>query len=249
MKDMAEKIKALFLDSKFSVFGMARASLLEDEPSGYRPSDLLPGARTILCVGTPFPRGIFMSPGKEEQTYWRSAAVYYRHMDAILLQAAGMIEEDGEMAVPVYGCFPYHVQGWGDFRGYLSLVKAAVAAGIGSAGKNGLLFNSRYGSRLLLGGIVTTAPFMPASYPEKDDKGCPADCHVCRERCPVQAIDRAGRVDRVACLKHSMKSPIYSHLVRTVRPGFEDLEMINHVTGVDDHSWYTCIKCVSTCPY
>ncbi len=131
----------------------------------------------------------------------------------------------------------------------MSLVKAGEAAGIGKVGKNGLLFNSRYGPRLLLGGIVTTASLTPISFPHKDDKGCPADCSVCQKQCPVQAIEENGKVDRLACLKHSMKSPIFSHLMRTLKPAPEDLQMINHVTGVDDHSWYTCIKCVSMCPH
>ncbi len=73
------------------------------------------------------------------------------------MRACNLIEEKGEIAVPVYGCFPYNVLGKGDFWGYMSLVKMAEAVGIGKVGKNGLLFNSKYGPRLMLGGIVTTA--------------------------------------------------------------------------------------------
>jgi epoxyqueuosine reductase QueG len=249
MNEISDKIRAFFLDNNISVFGIAQATLLGNEPSGYRPTELLPDARSIVCMGIPVPKGIFKCPGKAEQMYWRAAAVYYRHIDAILMQAAGMIEEQGDIAVPVYGCFPCNIPGWGDFRGYISLVKAGEAVGIGKLGKNGLLFNSRYGPRLLLGGIVTTASLAPVSLPEKDDKGCPADCSVCRGQCPVRAIDEKGKVDRIACLKHSMKSPIFSHFMRTLKPTPEDVQMINHVTGVDDHSWYTCLKCVSMCPH
>jgi len=131
----------------------------------------------------------------------------------------------------------------------MSLVRAAEAVGIGKVGKNGLLFNATYGPRLLLGGIVTTASLTPVSIPERYDRGCPEDCSVCQDQCPVQAIEKTGKVDRTACLKHSMKSPIFSHLVRTLKPEPQDMEMINHVTGVDDHSWYTCIRCVSACPH
>lgn len=249
MNETAKTVKAFLLANNINVFGIAQASLLETAPSGYKPSDVLTGAKSILCVGIPFPKGIFRCAGKAEQMYWRAAAIYYRHIDAVLTGAATVIEETGETAVPVYGCFPYHVAGWGDFWGFLSLVKAAEAGGIGKLGKNGLLFNSRYGPRLLLGGIVTTAALTPISFPEKDDKGCPADCSVCRQQCPVGAIDKNGKVNRIACLKHSMKSPIFSQFVRTLKPAPEDMQMTNHVTAVDDHSWYTCIKCVSTCPH
>lgn len=103
MNEITEKIKGFFLTNNINVYGIAQASSLETEPLGYRPSDLLAGARSILCLGMPFSKGIFRCAGKAEQMYWRAAAVYYRHIDAILTQAASLIEEQGEIAVPVYG--------------------------------------------------------------------------------------------------------------------------------------------------
>jgi hypothetical protein len=35
--------------------------------------------------------------------YWRAANVYYRNIDIVLTKAAAMIEEEGEIAVPVFG--------------------------------------------------------------------------------------------------------------------------------------------------
>jgi epoxyqueuosine reductase QueG len=131
----------------------------------------------------------------------------------------------------------------------MSLVKMAEVTGIGKIGKNGLLFNSRYGPRLMLGGIVTTASLPAIAWPEKDEKGCPEDCYICQEQCPIQAIDKNGKVDRVACIKYSMKSPIFTNFMKTASVGSEDIQMINHLTAVDDHSMYRCIRCVSVCPF
>lgn len=103
MNDIKEKIEAFFLANNISVFGTAPASSLDTESSGYRPSDVLPGAKSILCLGIPLPKGIFKCAGKAKQRYWRSAAIYYRHIDAMLMQAAVVIEEQGDTAVPVYG--------------------------------------------------------------------------------------------------------------------------------------------------
>jgi epoxyqueuosine reductase len=167
----------------------------------------------------------------------------------VLMRACSIIEEKGEVAVPIYACFPYDIKGKGDFWAYMSLVKMAELVGIGKVGKNGLLFSSKYGPKLLLGGIVTTA-FLPAmTWPEKDEIGCPKECFTCQEQCPVKAIDKSGKVDRVACIKYSMRSPIFSNLMKTGSFGSEDVQMINHVTAVDDHSMYRCIQCVSVCPY
>jgi epoxyqueuosine reductase QueG len=87
------------------------------------------------------------------------------------------------------------------------------------------------------------------TWPEKDEKGCPEDCFVCQEQCPAKAIDKTGKVDRVACIKYSMRSPIFSNLMKTGNFGSEDVQVINHVAAVDDHSMYRCIKCVSVCPH
>ena len=131
----------------------------------------------------------------------------------------------------------------------MNLVRMAEATGIGRIGKNGLLFNSKYGPRLLLGGIVTTASLPSIAWPERDEKSCPEGCYVCQEECPVRAIDRTGGVDRIACIKYSMKSPIFSHFMATSDMKPEDVQMINHLTAVDDHSMYLCIKCVAVCPH
>lgn len=249
MKEMIEEIANLFARNNIPVFGINDAASLENESLGYRPSDMLASAKSILCLGIPVPKGVFKCKERSEWMYWRAANVYYRNIDAMLMGASAIIEEKGEVAVPIYSCFPYDLRGKGDFWGFMSLVKMAEATGIGKIGKNGLLFNSKYGPRLLLGGIVTT-PSLPAmAWPKKDERGCPKDCYICQEQCPIKAIDKSGKVDRVACIKYSMRSPIFSNFMKNTSIGSEDVQMVNHVTAVDDHSMYRCIKCVSVCPY
>ena len=243
------EITNLLARNSVPVFGMISASSLKNAPSGYRPNDMLESAESILCLGIPVPKGIFKCQERSEWMYWRAANIYYRNIDEVLMRVASIIEGKGEMAVPVYGCFPYDVKGKGDFWGYMGLVRMADATGIGRMGKNGLLFNSNYGPRLILGGIVTTAKLPSMAWPKKDEKGCPEGCFVCQEACPVRAIDRSGRVDRIACIKYSMKSPIFSHFMAMSDMKPEDVQMINYLTAVDDHSMYRCIKCVSVCPH
>jgi epoxyqueuosine reductase QueG len=249
MKKTVEEIKALLTRHGIPVFGVAKSAQLENQPQNHRPSDTLESAQSILCLGLPVPKGVFCSRQWTHETYWRAANIYYRNLDMILLQITRTIEALGGIALPVFGCFPYDLKAPGDFWGFMSLVKMAEAAGIGKTGKNGLLFNADYGPRLVLGGIITSADLPALAWPHKDEKGCPADCFACQEACPVDAIDRSGKVDRLACVKHSMKSPVFSYLMKTGVFDRSQASLINQVTGVDDHSMYTCINCVSSCPY
>ena len=103
MEKTVEKIKTLFIQNDIPVFGITKSSLLEDELAGFRPSDALPSAKSILCMGYPVPKGVFQINGRQNENYWRAANIYYRNIDAILMQVARIIEEQGDVAVPVFG--------------------------------------------------------------------------------------------------------------------------------------------------
>lgn len=246
---LIDRIKELCARHDVPVFGIADSARLEDADQGCRPTDLLPRSQSVICLGIPVPKGVFACGERTNETYWRAANIYYRAMDALLMHIARVVEADGAIAVPVYGCFPYDVRGPGDFVGYVSLVKMADAVGIGTISKNGLLFNGQYGPRLILGGLVTTASLPEIVWPHREQAGCPENCCVCQDACPIGAIAKSGKVDRVACVKHSMRSPLFSYFMKTKAFDVSDAGMINLVTGVDDHSMYTCTKCVSACPY
>jgi len=249
MTKIIEEITNLFALNSIPVFGINDAASLENEPLGYRPSDMLTSPKSILCLGVPIPKGLLKCQERSEWMYWRAANIYYRNIDSVLMRAASIFEEKGEIAVPIFGCFPYDIKGKGDFWGYMCLIRMAAAVGIGKIGKNGLLFNSKYGPRLILGGIVTTASLPKVAWPEKDEKGCPENCFACQKECPAGAIDKNGKVNGPVCIKHSSKSPLFTFLMSKGQNNTEDIQMINHLTAVDDHSVYQCIKCVSVCPY
>src|SRR4030042_7052030 len=104
MKEIIEAMASLFTQNNIPLFGIAKASSLETEPSGYRPSDMLASAKSVLCLGIPVPKGIFKSEERSESMYWRAASIYYRNIDAVLMRACSIIEEKGEVAVPIYTC-------------------------------------------------------------------------------------------------------------------------------------------------
>jgi len=103
MAKIIEEITNLFAQKGIPVFGMTKASSLKNEPSGYRPNDLLESAESILCLGIPVPKGVFKCQGRSEWMYWRAANIYYRNVDTILMRVCYMIEEEGDVAIPIYG--------------------------------------------------------------------------------------------------------------------------------------------------
>ena len=59
MTEIIEEITNLFVRNSIPVFGITSAKSLENEPLGYRPSDMLKPAESILCLGIPVPKGLF----------------------------------------------------------------------------------------------------------------------------------------------------------------------------------------------
>lgn len=103
MDNVIETIKEMLIQNKIPVLGIAPSEPLEKAPVGYRPSDMLPGVKSILCLGVPVPKGILQSGVRANENYWRTVSIYYRKIDAILLQIACFLEEDQDIAMPVFG--------------------------------------------------------------------------------------------------------------------------------------------------
>ena len=103
MDAVVEAIRVLCEQNGIPVFGIGDSSLLEGAPEGYRPSDNLSGAKSAVCLGIPVPKGVLWQNGRSNAVYGRTANIYYRKMDTVLLQAACLLETKGSSALPVFG--------------------------------------------------------------------------------------------------------------------------------------------------
>lgn len=101
MNQIVEMLKSLFQQNGIPVFGMAKSEFLESEPSGYRPSDVLPSVSSMVCFGIPIPRGVFVDRRKVNKNYWRMASIYYHQIDVVSSRLAVLLESQNEMAAPV----------------------------------------------------------------------------------------------------------------------------------------------------
>lgn len=97
-----------------------------------------------------------------------------RKMDALAVKIAEELEAEGYPSV-------------GKLKtGLLPHKTVALRAGLGFIGKNNLLVTPQYGCALMLGKVLTTAPFATTEALPKEPQ-C-GDCNLCVERCPTNAL-------------------------------------------------------------
>ena len=249
---IVDEIRKIAKAEDVAVLGFGPAAAMADEPAGYRPEDVLPGARGLICFGIPLPRAVYQTPSNAEEVVCRAQSHHYRRLDTLSLRLAALLEEHGQQALPIFGCTPLGINEKGDVTGYLNQIRMGEVTGIGVIGRNGLLIHSRYGSRLMLGAVVTTAALSKASYPPQEGPGCPPDCRVCIDACPVGAISLdEKRVRVMRCLGYTSRAPLMSKpkffFLRAVRPAAAG-RLINR-TAMDEHILHVCSRCVALCPY
>ncbi|MDH4211534.1 MAG: tRNA epoxyqueuosine(34) reductase QueG [candidate division WOR-3 bacterium] len=73
----------------------------------------------------------------------------------------------------------------------------AQRSGIGYYGKNSLIINRRFGSLIVLGEIITDIEI----HPDPPNRGDCADCSICIDTCPTQAIIEPYVIDRRRCIQ------------------------------------------------
>lgn len=249
---IVEDIRKIAEDEHVPVWGIGHASSMANERPGHRPEDLLPGAQSLVCLGIPIPRAVYRMPTHAVETVWRSQNLYYRRLDTLSLRLAALLEESGERAAPVYGCMPLGVNEKGEVVGYLNQIRMGEVTGIGAIGRNGLLVNTRYGARLMLGGVVTTAALPHIRYPDTDELGCPPDCRICVDACPVKAISiEKKRVNIMRCLAYTSRTPLMSKarflILAAFRP--QSAARLMNMTAFDEHTLHVCSQCVALCPH
>jgi len=249
---VAEQIRKIAVAKNIAAFGIGPASEMADEPPGHRPDDLLPGARSMLCFAIPVPQNVYRMTAYGAETVWRSQNLNYRLLDTLSVRFANLLEESGAGAIPLWGCQPMGINDRGAVIGYLNQIRMAEATGVGAIGKNGLVIHSRYGSRLMLGGVLTTAELPEMRYPETDETGCPPDCRICIDACPVRAImPDKKKVKIMRCLGYTAKTPLMSKLkflylrARNKKAAARYMSM----TSYDELTFHICSKCVALCPY
>jgi epoxyqueuosine reductase len=142
-------------------------------------------------------------------------AHYFHHyqrvnilLDTIGLTVSSAIQEKGYQAMPIAAS---QIIDWKNQRGHVSHKHIARAAGLGWIGRNNLLVNEKFGSRIRLVTILTD---LPLEVDAPSEKGC-GSCQACIKVCPAEAIKkRPEDFDHLRCyeqLKAFSKTLHFSH--------------------------------------
>ena len=141
--------------------------------------------------------------------------LYFHHyqrvnilLDTIGLILSSKIQELGYQAMPIPAS---QIVDWKNQRGHLSHKHVARAAGLGWIGRNNLLVNEKFGSRVRLVTILTDFPLTIDS-PSLTNCG---SCRACLSVCPAGAIaERQEEFNHLSCyeqLKSFSKTLHFSH--------------------------------------
>jgi len=101
MNEMINTLANTFEQRGVQVFGVAESGRLENEDIGHRPSNVLPGASSVICFGIAIPRGLFQNRNRLNDNYSRIASIYYQKLDQISSRIAVSLENSGHTALPV----------------------------------------------------------------------------------------------------------------------------------------------------
>jgi epoxyqueuosine reductase QueG len=160
------------------LFGVADISGIEDR-SGEVP---LTGLSTGISFGyrlcDSVLEGIVDHPTRTYQYHYRQVNIL---LDQIGLRIAGYIQESGHRVFPVPSS---QIVDWGNLTGHVSHKAVARLAGLGWIGRNNLVVNPEYGSRVRYASVLTDL-VLPCDRPV--EAGCGA-CRRCIEACPGGAI-------------------------------------------------------------
>ena len=211
MKDTqgnTEKIKALCRQGGGSLLGVADLRSMKKEEILLPPSLM-----DRLFYGISI--GVHLSDAILEEIENQPTPLYFHHYQRvnILLDTLGLIlisaiQDFGYQAMPIPAS---QIVDWKSQRGHLSHKQVARAAGLGWIGRNNLLVNEKFGSRIRLVTLLTDLPLMVDSPSPKD---C-GSCRACIKVCPAGAIkERQEDFDHLRCyeqLKIFSKTLHFSH--------------------------------------
>ncbi len=194
--------------------GICPVSALADEPEGYRPTDILACAKSVIVFGRrllngavqaqmrrledgmQFAESIYSTYGLELVPNWTMALSTFYLADFIENMFGGTTQPMG--CGPEMGTLPKNTKrpmfaGPNKDGLIMNIAHAAIAAGIAQPSWSNFPITKEYGPRVQFGCLLTDLE-LEYDAPDEGPRLCdPETCHVCSEVCPMHALpDKAS---------------------------------------------------------
>jgi epoxyqueuosine reductase QueG len=194
-KENYSALNKLVMDLGGSLFGVADIRDLKDSFVDLPP-------RQIEGLDYGISVGVRLSKRVIEGIDDRPTQLYFHHyrqlnnlMDQIAVKLTGFTQKEEWDVLPIAAS---QIIDWENQKAHISHKRIAVQAGLGFLGRNNLLVNPKFGSRVRL---VTLLTNMPLSVDGPLNRDC-GDCRECIPVCPVGAIkERQEDFDHLGCFE------------------------------------------------
>lgn len=176
------------------------------------PEKLLPGAKSV-CIFVTY----YKQKKKDFQLdqgviagYARGRDYHHVHKKRLKKMIFWLEEVSGEVGI---------AKGFSDSSPILEKAFAAQA-GVGWLGKNTLLIHRRFGTFILLSGLITTLEIQGRVLPTNLPK-C-GSCTKCMDACPTQALIQPYQLDATKCLSYHLieSKEAIPEEIREKNPGY-----------------------------
>lgn len=203
--------RRVLIDSDMDYIGICPSAILENEPDGRRPSNLLPNAKSILVFGRKLISGSVQAKFRQfEDGVMNVSGAYSAHSFVLSVNQLCMKEtyDIAQYLENNWNCFAMPltnnvlqaVQPEENYVPFfadplraglpLDIYKAAFAAGIGEMGWNHRILTPDNGPRVYLCAILTSMEFEEYDKPYSGKKLCePEKCCICSRVCPTHSLD------------------------------------------------------------
>ncbi len=138
------------------------------------PEDIIEGYSCAVLFGKTLSREYISMLRAGQEPKQKEVFNIEHKMDALAAKLADRLETEGYKSIAKLK------------SGRLPHKTVALRSGLGFIGKNNLLITTRYGCALMLGKVLTTAPFITMSEMPKEPQ-C-GNCIICVNVCPTKAL-------------------------------------------------------------